>query len=87
MQAITTKYLGHTTTRPSRVKATCAAGSVTVPVEDDSRAYSDPHTAAFVALVKKIGWDDNGRWYAGDTPTGKVFVCSPKYASSAVNIV
>ena len=54
-QAITTKYLGPTYTRGSRVKATCQAGSVTVPW-DHAKNSDENHTAAAVALCKRFGW-------------------------------
>ena len=85
MQTITTKYIGPTNHRGARIKASCPAGSITLPF-----SYSDRdggHNATFIALVKKLGWQDHGTWYEGDTGNGKVYVCSPKYASSSVNIV
>lgn len=85
MQTITTKYLGPTGRRGSRIKATCEAGSVTVPYDYDER--DGGHYTAFVALVKKLGWDTYGRWYKGETKGGCVFVCSPKYACTSVNII
>jgi hypothetical protein len=85
MQAITTKYLPATNFRPSRIKASCPAGSVTLPYDYDE--IDGGHYQAVTALIKKLGWHDYGTWYAGDMENGKVYVCSPKYASSAVNIV
>jgi hypothetical protein len=57
MQAIHTKYIGPTNTRGSRIKATCDAGSVTIPYPHE---LSDQacHRAAAVALVVKLGSDD-----------------------------
>lgn len=56
MQAIVTKYIAATNTRPSRIKATCAAGSVTIsyPHELTGQAV---HRQAAQALCKKLGWD------------------------------
>jgi len=59
MQAIQTKYLGPTNHRGSRVKATCAAGSVIVSwdyslpnnIEENHRA------AAYFLAVNKLKWD------------------------------
>lgn len=85
MQAITTKYMGPTNHRGSRIKASCPAGSVTIPFNYGSG--DGGHYEAFIALIDKLGWHDYGTWYAGDLETGKVYVCSPKYASSSVNIV
>lgn len=55
MQAITTKYIPCTDRRPSRVKATCDAGSVVV-AWDHSMNVDENHHAAAVALQTKLGW-------------------------------
>lgn len=57
MQAIHTKYIGPTNTRGSRIKATCDAGSVTIPYPYDLSGQAC-HRAAALALVTKLGWDD-----------------------------
>jgi hypothetical protein len=55
-QSITTKYLGPTDRRGTRVKATSSAGlSVTVGW-DDALSDTDNYAAAAVALCKKLGW-------------------------------
>ena len=55
MQAIKTVYLPASNTKPSRIKATCDAGSVTIsyPHELSGDAV---YRAAADALVKKLGW-------------------------------
>jgi len=65
-QAIVTKYIGPTNTRGSRVKATAAAGSLTL-AWDDSLNSERNHTRAAQALAEKFGW--GGKWYAGVPPT------------------
>ena len=73
MQAITTKYLGPTDYRGARIKATCQAGSVTVPFP-----YEDSdHDAAARALIAKLGW--GGQWVSGGLPDGRgdAYVCLP----------
>ena len=55
MQAIETKYLGCTNTKPSRIKATCAAGSITVGY-DHALNIDGNHKAAAAALRKKLEW-------------------------------
>ena len=71
MQAIQTKYLSATNSRGSRIKATCAAGSVTIdyPHELSGQAV---HRAAALALVKKLGWDapNYGELMGGCLPCG-----------------
>ena len=70
-QSITTKYLPPTNSRGSRIKATCEAGSVTIPFpyeHDVARA----HQAACEALLAKLGWF--GRYVGGSVPRGYVFV-------------
>jgi hypothetical protein len=76
MQAIITKYFGPTNSRGSRIKATCAAGSVTIsyPHELSGQAC---HRAAADALVQKMGWNDAhyGGLLGGQLPSGEyVFV-------------
>ena len=85
MQAITTKYIGPTNFRGSRIKASCEAGSITLPY--DYSENDGGHYGAAVALIKKLGWEDYGTWYRGDTANGHVYVCSPKYACTSLNII
>jgi hypothetical protein len=68
MQAITTKYLGPTNVRGSRVKATCHAKSI-ILTWDDALNASDNHTKAAQTLAEQMGWD--GQWYGGGCPDGK----------------
>lgn len=57
MQAIQTKYLCPTNSRGARIKATAAAGSITIsyPHELSGQAV---HRKAAEALVSKLGWND-----------------------------
>jgi hypothetical protein len=76
MQAIITKYFGPTNSRGSRIKATCASGSVTIsyPYELSGQAC---HRAAADALVQKMDWTDShyGGLLGGQLPSGEyVFV-------------
>jgi hypothetical protein len=95
MQSITTKYLGPTNSRGSRIKASCSRGSITVPYEhgiDTNLA----HRRAFYALLLKFKTEDEteygkgssswsgGRWVQGDTDTGYVFVAVKDYATFEV---
>src|SRR5262245_41671506 len=72
-QAITTKYLGPTNVRGSRVKASCQAGSITLHW-DDALNSDQNHIAAAKALAVKYEWD--GRWHGGapNGSSGIVFV-------------
>ena len=56
MQAIQTKFLGATNHRGSRVKATSAAGSLTLSW-DYGISNEDNHTAAAEALMEKLDWN------------------------------
>lgn len=71
MQAIQTRHFGPTNSRGARIKATAAAGSVTIsyPYELSGQAC---HRAAADALVKKMGWDDPhyGGLLGGQLPNG-----------------
>jgi hypothetical protein len=53
MQAIATKYLGATNTRGSRIKATCDAGSLTIPYPHSENTY-EAHKLACDALRLKL---------------------------------
>ena len=58
MQAIQTRYLGPTNSRGSRIKATCAAGSITIPYPYELSGQAC-HRKAAEALVTKLGWNDS----------------------------
>jgi hypothetical protein len=64
-QAITTKYLGPTNVRGSRIKAKAAAGSITIHY-DDSLNSQQAHAKAAKALAEKLGWE--GAYYQGGLP-------------------
>lgn len=71
-QIITTKYLGPTNARGSRIQAKSASG-VAVTVSYDHALNSDEnHAAAAEALCKKLRW--HGRWVMGSSKDGHVFV-------------
>jgi len=77
MQAVTTKYLGPTNTRGSRVKATCQAGSVTIGW-DDALNSDQNHNAAALTLIEKWGWC--GKWLEGQLTDGShVYVCVTRF--------
>jgi len=54
-QAITTKFIGPTNTRGSRIKASAYAGTITVAY-DHSLNNDENHRAAADALCVKMGW-------------------------------
>jgi hypothetical protein len=72
MQAIRTRYHGPTNTRGARFSAKCEAGSIYMPYAHGLNTAGN-HAAACKALVKKLGWDDDGYGhmvggqFAGDT--------------------
>lgn len=66
-QAITTKFLAPTNTKGSRVKATAAAGSVTV-AWDYGKSTDENHRSAAQALAQKFGWI--GKYVGGGLPDG-----------------
>lgn len=65
-QAITTKYIGPSNVRGSRVKAMCDAGSVTLDW-DNALNSEDNHIAAAKALATKLEWDG---YYVGGSING-----------------
>ncbi len=56
MQAIQTKVLPATNTRPTRIKATCARGSITRTVDDMTLA--DAHSFTAKALCQRFAQED-----------------------------
>lgn len=83
MQAIVTKYIGPTNARGSRVKATCAARSITLEWNCAFNAEEN-HTEAARALCVKLGWV--GKYYTdlvcGQLPSGEyAHVFAPKIAA------
>tara|TARA_R100001086_G_scaffold188282_1_gene106308 strand:- start:1441 stop:1899 length:459 start_codon:yes stop_codon:yes gene_type:complete len=73
MQSIAVQYLPATKHRGTRLKAKCAGGSITVPLDYsiDDRDYLVERTVA-LALIAKMGWGQDvritgaGRDYRGD---------------------
>lgn len=68
MQAIQTKYLGPTNTRGSRIKATCASGSLTIGYPHELGQGQPAHRKAAEALIAKLGWTDHGMLLGGQLP-------------------
>ncbi len=74
MEAIITKYLPATNSRGSRIKATCASGSVTIPYPHELSGQA-VHRAAAEALVAKLLPDRKAPLLGGGLPDGRtVFV-------------
>ncbi len=70
MQAITTRYLGATNTKPARIKATSGSGiSVTVSYDYGLTEVKE-HAQAVIALCKKLNWMDRGPFLMGGTKDG-----------------
>ena len=74
MQAITTKYIGPSNVKGSRVKALAYSGSITLSW-DSSLNTDQNHKVAAYALATKYGW--TGRWVGGELPagSGNAYVC------------
>lgn len=69
-QAIVTRYLPGTATKPSRIKAHCRAGQLIVSY-DDSYDNGENHRLAASKLIAQLGWDDAryfGEWVGGVLP-------------------
>lgn len=73
-QSISTKYVGPTNTRGSRVIATSASGHRMIVEWDDAINIDANHEAAAFALVSKLQWC--GSWVGGATKDGFCFVCT-----------
>lgn len=75
MQAILIKYLPATNTKGNRLKATAAAGSITIGYPHELSG-EDAYRAAGDVLVARLGWQDHGEWVMGCLPSGDyVMVC------------
>jgi len=72
-QAITTRFIGPTNHRGSRIKARAAAGSITIPYPH-ALSIEKAHAFAASHLADKLEW--HGQWFGGGMPTedGYVFV-------------
>lgn len=71
-QAIITEYLGPTSLRWARIKATCEAGSSLFDY-DQGVDETQNHVSAALKLATRLGWA--GNWHGGGLPGGKyVFV-------------
>jgi len=68
MQAIQTKVITVTSTRPTRIKAWCAGGSLTMTYPSGHNNPQSAHRVVAQALVKKLGWV--GQHYGGDALKG-----------------
>lgn len=76
MQAITTRHIAVTDTRPDRIKAECSSGSLTMTYPYESAGVEASHRKVAEALRAKLGW--TGDMLAGETKAGFVFVFIPK---------
>jgi hypothetical protein len=73
MQAIRTRFIGPTATRPARIIATgCPGQRLTLPYEH-GQGLGHNHLRAAQALATRLGWP--GRWVQGETPEGYVWTC------------
>lgn len=75
MQAITTKVLPPTNTKPQRIKATTASGvSITLPWDYGTDELENARRAVRQLVFEKLngGWD--GRYLAAATAEGYAFV-------------
>lgn len=72
MVTITTKYLGPTNTRGSRIKATASSGP-SVTIGYDPALNSGPnHDAAARKLMERLG--AAGVWHRGPARTGYIYI-------------
>jgi hypothetical protein len=85
-QAIVTKYLPVTNTKPSRVKASAEAGSVILSW-DSALSTDQNHAKAANALAEQKGWA--GHWRGGALPdhSGFCFVWDDAANSSLMFLV
>lgn len=83
-QAIVTKFLPTTNTKPGRVKATCQARSLIVSW-DHGLDVDANHSVAAQALATAMGW--GGTWHGGAMPSGGyAFVVSVDCRSAFITV-
>lgn len=63
-QAIQTKYIPYTDRKPSRVKASCEAGSIVINW-DHMLDTDKNHERAIIVLILALGWNDRYNWSTG----------------------
>ena len=71
MKCITTKYIGPTNYKPSRIKAVCDGGSVTISC-DHALNIDELHDLAADTLRRKMSWDNLQIIGSGTDITNKV---------------
>lgn len=84
MQAITTRYFGATNSHGSRIRASAAAGSKTIPWDDSVNSEYN-HARAAKALAERFCWD--GKWVGGGNRDGSwVWVCADNSFSASFEV-
>lgn len=76
-QAITTRFVGPTNSRGSRIVARCEAKRIIVECDDSLDAAAN-HAAAALQLMNTLGWSEHNSLVMGGTGDGYVFVQIPK---------
>lgn len=76
MRAITTKYVGPTNTRGSRIVASSERSRVSIPYGHERNSEAE-HRAAALALCNKLKWGGCERLTGGGTKDGYAFVFVP----------
>lgn len=75
-QAIHTKYLPASNTRPARIKATCGRGSLTLPIRQADTAHIDTARALCDKFCKQDGRTEGNPWndpfVSGGLPDGSM---------------
>lgn len=71
MQTITTKYIGPSNTKGSRIKASCEAKSI-IRSKDCSLSTDNAHIVVAQELKDAMGWQ--GVMIGGHTKEGMIFV-------------
>ena len=85
MQAIQCKYIPASPTKPSRVKASCAAKTIILSWDDERNDKCNMIFAA-KALVEKMNWR-YGKWIGGMLKDGTmVFVLDDTYDAFSAGI-
>ena len=87
-QTITTKYLGATNTRGSRIRVSTTSGKFIYVPWDHALDSLENHKAAARVLIRDLTWNDGMHWYFGSAgEKGYVFVQVPIHGATCGNAI
>ena len=80
---IKTRFIGPTNHRGARIKATCQAGSVTIPYPYDLSS-ADVHWEGAKALIKKLNLQWGNQFTVGSDNDGYYFIVQDNFNTATL---